>query len=232
MSSCNDEDEGCIATTFERKYYHREQVFIKRSLRPREFRTGYRGLHIPPFGIERLKNEAESLQFIRRHTDIPVPTLYCHFLDDGAYYLITEFVEGTSMADLPAEQKAIVCEELEKHREKLRTLKSNRIGGPSGIIIPPYRVLKHAETECWKLEPSSKSEYVFCHNDLSQQNVIVDRESLKIKAIIDWEYAGFFPPQFDYPFYERLGPSSAINGETDDSLALLDYLRSRASGNL
>ncbi|XWW93050.1 hypothetical protein V2A60_000978 [Cordyceps javanica] len=131
------------------------------------------------------------------------------------------------MADLSEEQKPIVFEELERHRAKLRTLRSSRLGGPSGIVIPPYRVLKLAETTRWNLQPSATDDYVFCHNDLSQPNVIVDPKSLKIKAIIDWEYAGFFPPCFDYPFYHRLGPSTAINGETDDSFALLQFLRSQ-----
>ncbi|KAJ2979561.1 hypothetical protein NQ176_g3179 [Zarea fungicola] len=176
-------------------------------------------------------NEAESLQFIRKHTDIPVPTVYCHFLDDDAYYIITEFVDGISMADLSEKQKPIVCEKLERHRAKLKNLRSSRLGGPSGIVIPPYRVLKLAEADRWVLQPSASDDYVFCHNDLSQQNVIVDPNSLKINAIIDWEYAGFFPPYFDWPFYNRLGPSSAINGETDDSLALLGFLRSQASSD-
>ncbi|KAK8150071.1 hypothetical protein G3M48_004275 [Beauveria asiatica] len=231
MSTYNVEEEGCIATTFERKYYHRGPVFIKRSLRPREYQTGYRGIHIPPLGKQRLINEAESLQFIRQHTDIPVPTVYCHFLDDDAYYIITEFVDGISMADLSDERKSIVGNELERHTAKLKTLRSSRLGGPSGIVVPPYRVLKLAESDRWNLQPSASDDYVFCHNDLSQQNVIVDPESLKIKAIIDWEYAGFFPPYFDYPFYHRLGPSSAIDGETDDSPALLQFLRSQASND-
>lgn len=231
MSAHNVEEEGCIATTFERKYYQRGLAFIKRSLRPREYRTGNRGLHIPPLGRERIMNEAESLQFIRQHTDIPVPTVYCHFLDDEAYYIVTEYVDGINMADLPEEQKPIVCEELERHRAKLKTLRSSRLGGPSGIVIPPYRVLKLAEADKWNLEPSTTDDYVFCHNDLSQHNVIVDPKSLKINAIIDWEYAGFFPPNFDYPFYHRPGPSVAINGETDDSFALLRFLRSQASSD-
>lgn len=222
-------EEGCIATTFERKYYQRGPVFIKRSLRPREYRTGHRGIHIPPLGKQRLKNEAESLQFVRQHTDIPVPTVLCHFLDDDAFYIITEFVDGIIMAHLSDQQKPIVCEELERHIATLNTLRSSQLGGPSRIVVPPYRVLKLAESERWNLQPSASDDYPFCHNDLSQQNVIVDPKSLKIKAIIDWEYAGFFPSYFDYPFYNRLGPSSAINGETDDSLALLQFLRSQAS---
>lgn len=229
MSAKPVEEEGCIATTFERKYYHRGKFFIKRSLRPTEFRTGYRGLHVPRLGKERLMNEAESLQFIRQHTDIPVPTLCCHFEDDGAYYLITEYMEGVSMSELPEEEKAVVREELVSQVAKLKTLKSCRIGGPSGVVVPPYRVLQRSEKDNWYLPPSSHDEYAFCHNDLSQQNVIVDPDTLKIRAIIDWEYAGFFPPHFEFPFYNRLGPSSAINDEIDDSLDLLQFLRSEPS---
>ncbi|KJZ70108.1 hypothetical protein HIM_10511 [Hirsutella minnesotensis 3608] len=209
----------------------RGRVFIKRSLRPNEFRTGYRGLHIPRLGKERLKNEAESLQFIQQHTDIPVPTVICHFEDDGAYYLITEYIEGVGMSELKEEQKAMVREELESQRAKLKALKSSSLGGPSGIVIPPYRVLRRTEREHWYLQPSTHDEYVFCHNDLSQQNIIVDQDSLKINAIIDWEYAGFFPARFDYPFYARLGPSSAINSEVDDSLDLLEFLHAKESAS-
>ncbi|UNI20100.1 hypothetical protein JDV02_006224 [Purpureocillium takamizusanense] len=227
MSGKEAQEEGCIATTFERKYYQRGSAFIKRSLRPNEFRTGYRGLHVPCLGKERLMNEGESLQFVRQHTDIPVPTVYCHFEDDGAYYLITEYIEGVSMSELSEAKKAVVYKELESQLSKLKMLKSYRIGGPSGIVIPPYRVMRCIETDHWDLRVSDQEEYVFCHNDLSQQNVIVDPDTLGIKAIIDWEYAGFFPPQFEFPFYSRLGPSSAINGEVDDSQDLLRFLRSQ-----
>lgn len=220
-------EEGCFAMTFERKYYHRGECFIKRSLRPREFRTGYRGLHIPRLRKESLMNEAASLRYIRQHTNIPVPTVYCDFEDDDAYYLVTSYVEGVSMSSLPEHQKAVVQGELEIHLATLRTLKSNRLGGPSGIVIPPYRVLRRTEKDHWDLKPSDQEEYVFCHNDLSQQNVIVDPETLQIKAIIDWEYAGFFPVRFECPFYIRLGPSVAKEEESDDSLELLEFLESR-----
>ncbi|KAF9775694.1 hypothetical protein IL306_006197 [Fusarium sp. DS 682] len=220
-------EEGWIATTFERKHYQRDGAFIKRSLRPNEFRVGYRGLHVPRLGKERLKNEAASLQYVRKHTDIPVPRVYCHFEDDEAYYLITEYIDGVGMSELLEEQKAIVRGELDNCIAKLKALRSCRLGGPSGIVIPPYRVLQRTTTDSWDLQASIDEEYVFCHNDLSQQNVIVDPDTLKIRAIIDWEYAGFFPARFEYPFYNRLGPSAAINDEVDDSLDLLELLHPR-----
>lgn len=71
--------------TAERKYCEHGQYIIKRSLRPFEYLTGYKGVHVPPLGTERLKNEAASLQFIRENTDIPVPAVCAHFPEDGAY---------------------------------------------------------------------------------------------------------------------------------------------------
>lgn len=173
-------------------------------------------------------NEAESLRHIRHHTSIPVPTVYCDFEDDDAYYLVTEYVEGVAMSDLMEDQKAIVRAELEDHLATLKTLRSNRLGGPSGIVIPPYRVLQRTQRDNWHLKASGHDEYVFCHNDLSQQNVIVDPDTLKINAIIDWEYAGFYPARFEWPFYTRLGPSVAGKGEGDDSLELLEFLKSQS----
>lgn len=216
-------------TTAERGYYHRDGFFIKRSLRPSEYITTQRGtIHTPRLGKERLQNEAESLRFIRRVSNIPVPTLYGSFEIDGAYFLIMEYVDGTGMSQLPEDQKKVVRAELSQHLAVLREIKSDRIGGPSGIVIPPYRVMDCTDNDSWPRHLSEREDYVFCHNDLSQQNVIVDPETLKIKAIIDWEYAGFFPQYFEAPFHERLGPSVAIDGEPDDVSSLLDFLYAKS----
>lgn len=41
--------------------------------------------------------------------------------------------------------------------------------------------------DAWAQPPktSDKKEYVFCHNDLFQPNIVVDPKSLKIQAIND-----------------------------------------------
>ncbi|KAE8342496.1 kinase-like domain-containing protein [Aspergillus arachidicola] len=201
--SANDSSttpNGCIALTFERGYYRHDNFFVKRSLRPSEFRTGYKGLHIPRLGKERLQNEAEVLQFIGGVSDIPVPQLYSAFEIDGSYLLFMEYVDGISMSQLSEEQKEVVNVELQQHLDTLHAIKSKTIGGPSGIVIPPYRVMRQSNKDLWSRLSSATCDYVFCHNDLSQQNVIVDPETLKIKAIIDWGYAGFFPAYFDCLF--------------------------------
>lgn len=62
----------------------------------------------------------------------------------------------------------------------------------------------------WTSSDSDGEEYVFCHNDVFRQNVIVDPDMLKTNAIADREYAGFYPKYFEFPFYTGLGPWFAI----------------------
>ena len=226
-SSCKEKD--CFAVTAERKYYNIGKSFIKRSLRPREWQVSqFLGtIHVPRQNNERLLNEAAAMQFVSEHTRIPVPVLHCAFTDDNAVYLVMEYVEGVNMADLTEDEKHVVKQELAKHLESLHNLRSCTLGGVSGLTIPPFRVLDKTFRDDWDLRPSETEEYVFCHNDLSQHNIIVDPKSLKINAIIDWEYAGFFPKHFEFPFWERLGPSVALDGEKDDSEELLALLMSQ-----
>ena len=47
-------------------------------------------------------------------------------------------------------------------------------------------------------------------NDLSQHNILVDEMTLKVNAIIDWE---FYSPELEGKFYLRPGPSVAFDGE-------------------
>lgn len=63
--------------------------------------------------------------------------------------------------------------------------------------------------------------------DLSQQNVLVCHDELKISAIIDWEYSGFWPEKFERRFYERLGPSVALEGEVDDVDEILSLMNEK-----
>jgi len=228
--SLNDQREAnCLAVSVDRKYYRDGHAFIKRSLRPKEWQISpmHGHIHVPRQGRERLLNEAATLRYIANETNIPVPKLHCAFEDDGAIYLVMEYIEGTTMDQLSDEQRIVVQQELDRHIETLHGLKSRRVGGPSGLVTPPYRVTLNSPREVWELKESDCDEYVFCHNDLSQPNIIVDPITLQIRAILDWEYAGFYPEFFDFPFFRRLGPSVALDGENDDTEKLLEFLSSR-----
>ena len=127
-------EEHCFAINHERKYYHAGNTFIKRSLRPTEWQKHGGYMHVPLFNAERVLNEGACLQLVADKTDIPVPKVHACFEDDGAAYLVTEYVEGISMADLDEGQKGVVTAELETHLETLKKLTSDTWGGPGGVV--------------------------------------------------------------------------------------------------
>lgn len=225
-------EEGCLGISHERKYYKYENpeghVFIKRNLTPSEYMVNSVGnLVLPRMCMERMKNEVAAIRYVQSHTNIPTPNIRCAFEDHGRYYIITDLVPGVRMADLPDDKKAPVIKELEGYIAQMHAITSKVMGGFLGDVILPYRVDRAMPLDrSLKLRQATSPEFVLCHNDLSQHNIIVDETFLKINAILDWEYAGFFPPEFDRPFYLRVGPSIALEGEEDDLPKLLEVLES------
>jgi len=137
------------------------------------------------------------------------------------------------MANLTEEQKQVVTRELLEHVATLKTLRSDTPGVPGqSLLCAPNRIhsqfWKHHS--CWRPKPDAGEEekggYVFCHNDLGQHNVIVDPNTLKINAIIDWEYGGFWPEWFEQPYWKRKGPGAPLEGEEDDRDKCRDWLLS------
>ncbi|CAK7215167.1 37S ribosomal protein S22 [Sporothrix bragantina] len=191
-------EECCTGVTQDKKYFEAGNAFIKRTLR-----------------------------------HIPLPRLLFAYEDDGVFTFGTELVPGVSMKSLTDDQKAVVALELKQHIATLKALRSDTPGVPGlagqKLLCAPNRV--HTgfwkSHSCWRpklsqpcLSNKDKDEdedYVFCHNDLGQHNVLVDPETLKINTIIDWEYGGFWPFWFERPYWERPGPSAALQGEEDDT---------------
>lgn len=223
-------EEGCTAILFDKKYYKVGNSCIKRTLRRHEWQTVLRGdIFVPPTSYpQRWKTDAAILQYLSEKTDLPLPHFQCTFEDDGAFYHLTEYVPGVSMRELSESDKQVVQQEIMQHRRTLQKIRSDTPGVPGETLMcPPYRVTcgKWKVNSCWKLrEDAPKGDYVLCHNDLGQHNIIVDPATLKIQAIIDWEYAGFWPEWFEKAFWERSGPSVALDGEVDDTDRLRVWL--------
>ena len=225
-------EEGCIAITDEKKYYEYPDVpggsvFIKRNLTPSEYlvnrATGH--LRMPDMIMKRMKNEAATIRYIQAHTTIPTWNVRCAFEDHGRFYIITDFVAGVALAKLSEEKKPVVIAELQVYIEQMRGLTSTAMGRVTGDIVLPYRLgAVLSEDKIPTLREAPTPEFVMCHNDLSQHNIMVDETTLKITAILDWEYAGFYPKEFEGPYYLRPGPSVALEGEEDDVAKLLEVL--------
>ncbi|ODA79337.1 hypothetical protein RJ55_04930 [Drechmeria coniospora] len=137
-------EEHCIAITPERKYYRFGQTWIKRTLRPTEWQKHNGYMHVPLFNTERVLNEGACIQYLAENTKIPLPKLLACFEDDGAAYLITEYVEGVGMNELDTAQREVVAKEVQAHMQSLKALSSNVWGGPGGVVLPPYRIMRNS----------------------------------------------------------------------------------------
>lgn len=225
----NDRREpGCLAVLADKKYFHVGNFFMKRTLRQHEWQAVAQDIVIVPATSypQRWKTDAAILRYLRKETDIPLPPTECTFEDDGAFYFQSQFVDGISMKELEPKEKEVVIKEVERHVATLQALRSEFPGVPGeSLLFPPQRVTRNRWklNSCWRPK-QEKGDYVFCHNDLGQHNVIVDPETLKIRAIIDWEFGGFWPEWFEKAFWRRPGASVALEGEEDDVQRCRDWL--------
>ena len=78
----------------------------------------------------------------------------------------------------------------------LAKLRSNETG-LDGFVLPPPWVVESVDTRpYWEVKTSLDKEFVFTHGDLNPSNLIIDPDTLKVKAVVDWEHSGYFPPGF------------------------------------
>lgn len=74
---------------------------LKRSLRQDEYHILSNGEpFVPILVVERLRNEAACMEFIKNNTNIPVPKLLETYEENGSYWLWMEFIDGVEMSDL------------------------------------------------------------------------------------------------------------------------------------
>ncbi|KND86170.1 hypothetical protein TOPH_09207 [Tolypocladium ophioglossoides CBS 100239] len=171
---------------------------------------------------ERITNEARALQLVSQMTTIPVPQLVDHGTHpDGRRYLVTKYIEGVILKQFP--QRGCSRLEGQKHTDQvpcetcsdqaysnalkfvqdtvlpqLANLKSQH-RGIYGFVMPPSWLCPDLQPPwkgktSWKTLSSDVDEYIFQHGDLAAHNLLMDPQTLQVKALIDWEYAGFFPP--------------------------------------
>lgn len=127
-------EEHCFAVTAEKKYFHVGNIFIKRSLRPSEWVKFQGYMHVPLFCPERVLNEGACIQYLAEKTKVPLPKVHACFEDDGAAYLILDYVEGVGMDTLSDADKDVVTTELEGYIQTFQSLKSDTWGGPKGAV--------------------------------------------------------------------------------------------------
>lgn len=183
--------------------------FVKRQLRPQEL--GFPAENLL-FCTERIKNEYVTLLLIKEKTKIPVPReielSVQHDGDDVTCSLRTEYIHGILLEDINEDHRMMAIAEVDRQMEEsilpeLRKLKSSSLGSADVNlpVFPPNIVLYDKMRTDWPRIESGDDDFVFCHNDLSGHNIIVDERTFEILAILDWEYSGFFPAWFERPLW-------------------------------
>ncbi|KAJ1651430.1 hypothetical protein IWQ61_008005 [Dispira simplex] len=160
--------------------------------------------------------EPLNMLFVRYHTTVPVPGI----LAIGPDYFIMEEIQGTELVWDDTCDKAKVLAQLRDYLAQIHALKATKLGNHEGLCrvcrrhdfeekcktlqdfhrlcvstISPG--IPHPFKEHLEISLGSSYDIIFSHGDLALQNILVDSES-SIAAIIDWEYAGFYPEYWDY----------------------------------
>lgn len=212
--------------TFDRFYSYTPETFTKRELRPSERRTNWQGEIVKmPWTTERLQNEFDALMFISTNTTIPVPEVLSFGSVWGSYQLEMKRVNGKPLHRLKTNKaealKNVTHFITTSVIPQLQALKSSHIGSISGIVIPPNRITTRDKRPLWPSKSSSISQFGYCHNDLAQHNIMVNLDTLQVEAIIDWEYSGFFPSEFEAPLWTKSSNEPGyhdMNAQQVDSL--------------
>ncbi|KAJ3496778.1 hypothetical protein NLG97_g2404 [Lecanicillium saksenae] len=174
---------------------------------------------------ERIRNEVNALKLISRRTTIPVPRLLDHGThQDGRQYLVTELVQGEaldSFHDMPCSKPTNESHTMDTPCTTcLKQAYGNALTFVNETVLPRLAAPRSNERslDCFVMPPSwlcpdmdppwvgkaswktlllKTADYVFQHGDLAAHNILIDPSTLKVTSIIDWEYAGFYPPGMD-----------------------------------
>lgn len=179
------------------------------------------------FGAKDHPSEAMALRFIKAHTTIPVPQVISSDWDR----ITMEYVEGQTLQQawpvLTVDQRSHVLAQLGHYITQMRALGGvylGRIDG-QGVVVPsiitrsggPFGTV--AELHDWLVQPPKRlqeqsiywhqittqlgAEYpiVFTHGDIASRNIIIYEG--RIVALLDWEFAGWYPEYWEYVFALR-----------------------------
>ncbi|KAM5469949.1 hypothetical protein MferCBS49748_002711 [Microsporum ferrugineum] len=167
------------------------------------------------------------MQYVRRHTTIPIPRVMEVYDYGDGQHLVMELVDGQTLdcawPGLNEEQRQSIVKEFTVYVEQLRGLippKEGAVGstkmcagydhrlghcrfGPFDSISDFHSHVRRGEPlEFWdeavSLVHKRSSSYTtkYCHADLCPNNVLA--KDGKIVAIIDWEFAGWYPEYWEY----------------------------------
>ncbi|TFY62614.1 hypothetical protein EVG20_g6636 [Dentipellis fragilis] len=172
--------------------------------------------------------ETAALQLVAGNTTVPVPRVWLSLSWSGKHYIFMSRISGATLEnvwkDYSPETRNRIVAQLRGYVAQIRTLQTpygpricSTVGGPCGDA----RLLSgskgpfededamntslrcglpfHEETSAAvRAAHSMHHPIVFTHGDIAKRNIIVEKETGRILALIDWEHAGWFPAHWEY----------------------------------
>ncbi|KAL2373282.1 phosphotransferase enzyme family protein [Blastomyces dermatitidis ER-3] len=208
------------------------------------------------------RREIDTMQFIAANTTIPVPKIYNTKFDKEKHisYIVMEYIDGEPLnkawINLTQDQKVSTCNQLVDYLTQLQMLTGERIEAVNSSTV---RVGLYESR--WGGPFDSEKEFNdflaqglqqhnltdnhaihFAHGNLSPRNIMVNKCG-RITAILDWEWAGWFPQYWDVvrmlvdipgkrqmPDYAEHLRATLPYLYKEEYSAMLDVFRGRSSG--
>ncbi len=201
-----------------------------------------------------MKREYKVLSLLQPvYKKIPKPIIYCN--DEtviGAPFFIMERVKGVILRNTTPKGMVLNKKDFKKlstnavlnlvdlHNLELNQSELNSLGNPEGYVnrqisgwIGRYfkaetdNIKAMNNTAEWLQENvPTTSATAFIHNDYKYDNLVLDQNTLDIKAVLDWEMATVGDPLMD------LGTTLAYWVEADDNKSLRAFNLTWPEGNL
>ncbi|OAX82737.1 hypothetical protein ACJ72_02906 [Emergomyces africanus] len=162
------------------------------------------------------RREIDTMQFIAANTSIPVPKIYSTKFDEekNVSYIVMEYMDGEPLnkawISLTGDQRTSTCRQLVEYLTQLQMLTGERIEAVNSSSVRVGLYESH-----WGGPFDSEKEFNdflaqgvqqhhlienhaihFAHGNLSPRNIMVNKRG-RITAILDWEWAGWFPQYWD-----------------------------------
>lgn len=175
----------------------------------------------------RLRNhEVDNMLWVAENTTIPIPKIYEAKYEDGKLVaIIMEYIPGIALSkvwnDFTDVEKETTKRELQDYMAQLRIPRGNYVGaanqgqaiignlgdldcGPFDsveqfnefILATTYEGFPEGFKDDFRAVIGRDHEIVFTHGDFYPRNILVDDDG-HVKAILDWEHAGWYPDYFE-----------------------------------
>ncbi|PWN33810.1 kinase-like protein [Meira miltonrushii] len=170
---------------------------------------------------KRLENEIKALEFLATENKIPAPEIISKCDTGDHCCLATKEIKGVEIHQLEhKEDIRAVCAEVGEIYDRMKSLlrpKAESFSGELCLFASAGQFLHHNKVK--QFAPSEEDVYPLCHGDLYQSNIIVDPTTARVKGIIDWEFAGFYPlaldpPRFCFEIDHREGANKKLMRES------------------